>query len=326
MVNPTPTVIIVSQAAVCSPSTVNLTAAAITAGSTAGMAYTYWTDATATTSYASPSVATSGTYYIKGTVVLTGCYDIKPVTVNVNPKPTGSVAVTNAKCFGATNGAVDLTVTGGTPGFTYLWSNGTLTEDLGNVAAGLYSVTITDINLCTSSVSATVTQPVALSISSTKVDATCPGDPTGSITLTISGGTQPYTLIWSDGITTFDRINIPNGTYSVIVTDLNACAVPLDVIVGVIGGDNCIEIPGIITPNNDGFNDTWKIKNIDMFPNAEVFVFTRWGKLVFNSKNLSANPWDGTFDGKLLPTDSYHYILHLNNGSQPRSGVISIIK
>jgi gliding motility-associated-like protein len=326
VVNPTPTVIIVSPAAVCSPATVNLNAAAITAGSTAGLTYTYWTDATATTPYGASSVATPGTYFIKGTVALTGCYDIKPVTVIVNPKPTGSISVINAKCFGATNGAVDLTVTGGTPGFTYLWSNGTLTEDLGNVSAGLYSVTITDANLCTSSVSATVTQPALLSIANSKVDATCPGDPTGSITLTISGGTLPYKPIWSDGITTIDRINIPDGTYSVIITDLNGCAAPLSVIVGFTGGDNCIEIPGIITPNNDGFNDTWKIKNIDMFPNAEVFVFTRWGKLVFNSKNLSANPWNGTFNGKLLPTDSYHYVLHLNNGSQPRSGVISIIR
>ena len=47
-------------------------------------------------------------------------------------------------------------------------------------------------------------------------------------------------------------------------------------------------------------NDTWQIKNIDLFPNAEVFVFTRWGKLVFHSKNLAANPWNGTFEGALI--------------------------
>jgi len=73
-------------------------------------------------------------------------------------------------------------------------------------------------------------------------------------------------------------------------------------------------------------DDTWIIRNIDMFPNAEVFVFNRWGKRVFNTKNIPANAWDGTFRGKILPTDSYHYILHLNDGSEPRSGVISIIR
>ena len=88
----------------------------------------------------------------------------------------------------------------------------------------------------------------------------------------------------------------------------------------------CLEIPTIITPNNDGANDTWKIKNIDIFPDAEVLIYNRWGKLVFNSKNLSANPWDGKYKGKELPTDSYHYILDLKDGSKPRSGVISIIR
>jgi len=92
------------------------------------------------------------------------------------------------------------------------------------------------------------------------------------------------------------------------------------------GTSGCLEIPTIITPNSDGYNDTWIIKNIDLFPNAEVFVFNRWGERVFHTKNLLANPWDGTSGGKALPTDSYHYILHLNDGSEPRSGVISIIK
>jgi gliding motility-associated-like protein len=165
-----------------------------------------------------------------------------------------------------------------------------------------------------------------ISIESAKVDATCPDAADGSITLTLTGGTQPYNVIWSDGITTFSRQNINTGTYSVVVTDQNGCAKSLDVVIGLTGTGTCIEIPDIITPNNDGYNDTWKIKNIDMFPNAEVFVFTRWGKLVFNSKNLSANPWNGTFKGKLLPTDSYHYILHLNDGSKVRTGVISIIR
>ncbi|HEY5471124.1 MAG TPA: gliding motility-associated C-terminal domain-containing protein, partial [Bacteroidales bacterium] len=326
VVNATPTVLVSNPAAVCSPSTVNLTAAAITAGSTAGLTYTYWTDAIATVPYATPSAATAGTYYIKGSIPSSGCYDIKPVIVSVNPKPTGSVTVTNAKCFEVANGSVNLTVSGGTPAYSYIWNNGAVTEDLTNVKAGVYSVVVTDANLCTENVSTTVTEPDLLVISSAKVDATCPDVPDGSITLTVTGGTQPYNAIWIDGVSTINRVNIPNGTYSVVVTDLNSCATPLDVVVGFSGTDKCIEIPGVITPNNDGFNDTWKIKNIDLFPNAEVFVFSRWGRLVFNTKNIAAHPWDGIFQGKLLPTDSYHYVLHLNDGSEPRSGVISIIR
>jgi gliding motility-associated-like protein len=113
----------------------------------------------------------------------------------------------------------------------------------------------------------------------------------------------------------------------VVVTDENGCAAPLDVTVGFDGSFDCVSFPKVITPNGDGKNDTWIIRNIDLYPDAEILIFTRWGKLIFRTKNPLANPWDGTFDnGKKVPTDSYHYILYLNDGSEPRSGVISVIR
>jgi gliding motility-associated-like protein len=245
------------------------------------------------------------------------------VTLTVN-----NTATTNTSCAGSTNGIITVTAAGGTSPYTYSLNEGTaqVTGTFANLAAATYTITATDANLCTANTQITVTEPEVIAISSTGVNASCPGEADGSITLTITGGSQPYNVIWSDGKLTQGRQKITDGTYSVVVTDINGCAKSLDVVVGITGSDKCIEIPDIITPNNDGFNDTWKIKNIDMFPNAEVFVFTRWGKLVFKSKNLAANPWNGTFKGKLLPADSYHYILHLNDGSEPRSGAISIIR
>ncbi|MFN8241263.1 MAG: gliding motility-associated C-terminal domain-containing protein [Bacteroidales bacterium] len=85
-------------------------------------------------------------------------------------------------------------------------------------------------------------------------------------------------------------------------------------------------MPKVITPNGDGKNDTWMIKNIEYYPGAEVLVFNRWGKLIYQAKNISANPWDGKFKGKLVPTDSYHYILYMNDGTKPRTGDITVIR
>jgi len=112
----------------------------------------------------------------------------------------------------------------------------------------------------------------------------------------------------------------------VVVTDANGCGKSANAMVDFIGSYGCLVIPQVITPNNDGFNDEWIIRNIDIYPNAEVLIFTRWGKLIYRTRNISSDPWDGRSDGKLMPTDSYHYILYLNDGSEPRSGVISVIR
>jgi gliding motility-associated-like protein len=238
------------------------------------------------------------------------------------------ISQTDITCEGAADGSATVSASGGIVPYEYSLDNGPFQASgiFSGLGAVPHTVTVRDANLCTVDVPLILTEPAALTIGHNKIDASCPVVADGSITLSISGGSPPYNILWSDDDINLSRMNLLAGMYSVAVTDMNGCAASADIVVDVTGTEGCLEIPTIITPNGDGYNNTWIIKNIDLFPTAEVFVYNRWGELVFHTKNLLANDWDGTKDGKQLPTDSYHYVLHLNNGSAPRSGVISIIR
>ena len=239
-----------------------------------------------------------------------------------------SIATVRVSCAGGANGTATATAAGGTAPYSYSWQTSPVqtTQTATGLSAGTYAVTVTDANGCTTTGTELVTEPPELYISFTSTDASCPDAADGTLSLNISGGVGPFNVIWSDGNLLQSRTNLLPGTYNAVVTDVNGCAGSVNAVVGFTGTYNCVEIPHVITPNNDGFNDEWVIRNISLYPDAEVRVFNRWGKLIFRTKNISANPWDGRYNGQLVPTDSYHYILYLNDGSEPKSGVISVIR
>lgn len=86
-----------------------------------------------------------------------------------------------------------------------------------------------------------------------------------------------------------------------------------------------LKIPNVFSPNGDGINDTWIIKNISDYPNAVVQVFNRYGQKVFESKGYP-QPWDGTYKGSPLPLATYYYVIDLKNGFNALTGSITILK
>ncbi len=272
--------------------------------------------------------------YIMTVTDLNGCATYSFIEVLTQPDPIIQTGLTlsdyggfGVQCPESADGSITVSATGGTPPLTFAWSGpGGFTSSQPSISllrAGTYSLTITDINGCINTSEFVLTAPESMLITATTESASCPDTPDGSIDLTVAGGAGTLIYLWDDGVTTADRTGILSGDHTVTVTDANGCEQELTVTVGVTGID-CLRIYEIITPNGDGRNDTWRLRNGELYPNAEIFVYSRWGRLVYHSRNAS-DEWDGTYNGKLLPNDSYHYVIHLNDGTEPRTGIISII-
>ncbi|NNM16045.1 MAG: hypothetical protein HKO56_05255, partial [Bacteroidia bacterium] len=118
------------------------------------------------------------------------------------------------------------------PAYTYLWSNAETVEDIDSLSAGTYTVTVTDVNACTATLAITITEPASLTISETHIDAKCNSEASGSIDITVGGGTTPYTFNWSNGATTEDVSSLLAGIYTVTVTDNEGCTITISATIG----------------------------------------------------------------------------------------------
>jgi gliding motility-associated-like protein len=183
--------------------------------------YTYaWSNNTA---LEDPTGLAAGTYTVTVTDA-NGCTATTTVTITQPSTLTSSYTQVNVGCFGNNTGSINLTVNGGVAPYVYAWSNQAITEDLNNIPSGVYTVTATDANGCTTTQTVTITQPqAALALSTTQVNVLCFGNSTGSVNLTATGGTAPYTYLWSNNGTAEDPTGMASGAYTVTVTDANGC-------------------------------------------------------------------------------------------------------
>jgi gliding motility-associated-like protein len=153
-----------------------------------------------------------------------GCYVQQTYAVQQSSSPLTLTSVqTPSGCYGGSNGQLNLSVTGGTVPYTYAWNTGSTSQDLQNLAAGIYTVTVTDANGCTSILQDTVTQPSFYGITAQVTPVACFGQNTGAIDATVIGGTAPFTYSWSNNQTTQDLSGILSGSYIVSVTDQQGC-------------------------------------------------------------------------------------------------------
>jgi gliding motility-associated-like protein len=158
----------------------------------------------------------------------------------------------------------------------------------------------------------------------TSTPETCWNERNGTATVVVQNGTPPYYFSWDDNAnqTTATAMGLsPNSEYVVTVIDSDTCQVTGSVFVE--GNSQCFFIATGITPNGDGVNDTWVLGGFEYYPECKVNVFNRWGQVVFTSIGYGA-PWDGRYNGELLPVADYYFTIDYSEEKEVIMGTVTL--
>lgn len=129
----------------------------------------------------------------------------------------------NVGCNGGNNGSCGVSVSGNGSPVSYLWTTGATTSNISNLSAGSYTVTITEQGTCSATRTIVITEPAAITMNPSQTNVLCNGGATGVASVAPTGGTAPFTYLWSTGGTSSSINNLNAGSYSVTVTDFNNC-------------------------------------------------------------------------------------------------------
>ncbi len=246
----------------------------------------------------------------------TGCLDTLNFTVNDQPAINiTAMAVSPTTCNAGSDGCATVSATGGAGGFTYTWDNPNMStqQNICTLPAGPIMVTATDANGCEATATVTISQPPAISLTTSKTDVKCKGGNSGTATVTATGGVGTFTYQWSSGTTptAATTSGLSAGTYSVTVTDSNGCQAFANVTVGEPAtgvqatltqtvtscfGENLSEANATATGGTGPYTFLWTPSNqttptaTNLAPGAYTVVATDASGCT-NSKNINIQQW-----------------------------------
>ncbi len=256
-----------------------------------------------------------GSYVLEVSDIL-GCTQLMNTQViDIPPLLTASSTQVDIDCFGAGDGSVDLTVVGGTAPYGFAWTGPSgytaNTEDLINLEAGTYNVTITDLNGCPVHFAdmATINETAELLAPAVKTDISCGGLSDGAIDITVNGGTLPYVFAWAGPsgftATTEDLTELEAGSYSLTITDGNNCVY------------NFPDQETIIEPSSVSASYVFHVDVLchgDSSGSIEIDVSGGQGPYLFDWTNSSGTTVSDLEDPAGLPAGTYSLLVTDDNG------------
>jgi gliding motility-associated-like protein len=280
----------------------------------------------ATINILNASSANNGKYYVTVTNA-GGCINNDSVSVQVNPNPIAGIGNDATICKG---NSTTLQANGG---IQYLWSPslGLSASNIANPQASpdtitTYHIKVTNEFQCSDTASVTVNVLIAPIANAGPDKKIMEGQ---SITLNGTSNTPDATISWApvtniEDPSALQPVVTPDKdiTYTLTLTSTIGCGISSDeVFVRVL---EKITVPNAFSPNGDGINDVWNIKNLITYPESQIQVFNRYGQVVFEA-NGYAQPWNGKYKGKSLPGGTYYYVIDLKNNLPKVSGWVFIV-
>jgi gliding motility-associated-like protein len=204
----------------------------------------------------------------------------------------------------------------------YLWQDGSINPVFIVSKAGMYWVEVTNLEGCSyrDSLNVSISSPQKIDLG--KDTMICSPNE-----LVLDAGNNATFYEWSNGLNTQSIIaHEGDGQIWVKVVDAFGCkgSDTIQILNCVL--QNKLEIANAFTPNGDNHNDFWEIRGCQYYPNMTVKIFDRWGIQVFSSAMGYSYPWDGTSNGKQMPTSAYYYVINLGDGSKEITGSITLIR
>jgi hypothetical protein len=255
-----------------------------------------------------------------------GCQSFSSVSLNAPAQIVLNFSSADVLCNGDANGTASVSASGGAGGFTYSWSDGGSGATRNDLAAGSYTLTVTDANGCNEMVPFTIAEPASISLSSSATMSSTGTPPcTGTANTSATGGSAPFTYAWSNGQTGNFIFALCPGTYTVTVTDANGCtATDMVTVTGPTSIDDELGagINGLnLFPNPANGSFTLRL-NLDKVDNLTVELISMNGQQVLSRTASNVNRFDESINVSGIAAGMYMLKMTTSQGSATRKVII----